>query len=339
MINYHNISTLYVDDIFDSYLLTTNKSGDDPEILLEISLDQLLSALKSMVDCADVSFRLRNNGGSCVISLTASLSVEGGRVDMSHMIDPDDELGHDASDDAVRGSECKRVLVHEVPILVIGGDSIRDCEPKFTDPSVHLKLPEAKHVEFISNAYTRLELLARASASEFSGLKHSKINNDGELDSVIAAIKPGARPRLEIAATLQNQFRVRAISDTGSFETVWPCMHPDVREGFSTDSIEAFRAAGPDKWASVLVDAADWLHVLDVSRLTSELIVSIADKRGLVVHAYVDGYTPDVQSSLTVSSFFIMGYPLHLLRTLLTVRLVLRPDVQSMNDRMIEMTV
>ena len=129
MIYYHYISTIITEKVFDNYVLATKRFSNDPGILLEIPIDQLLTALEKFADAATVSFYLRNNNGSCTIVISA----EGGRgcgqnllcdvrtdddVDVAHMIDPDgsdpdNDIEQDApqiSADAILRSKRKVVI-------------------------------------------------------------------------------------------------------------------------------------------------------------------------------------------------------------------------------------
>ena len=139
MISYHNISTLSIEQFFDGYVLTTNKSTDDPEILLEIPLEMLLGVLESSVDAVTASLHLRNNGESPVLVLTCSHRDRGEKsppdvragdeVDVAPMVDPNPDPSHDkngnyAHKTSVHASEREMVSVHEISVVIIAQDSI-----------------------------------------------------------------------------------------------------------------------------------------------------------------------------------------------------------------------
>jgi hypothetical protein len=105
---------------------------------------------------------------------------------------------------------------------------------------------------------------------------------------------------------MHGGLRLRISTDAVDISSSWsglenPQLDPDQLDGpIEEHPSSIFRAAGPDKWATVRVDGKDWSRVLSVGRLDGRVIASFLDGHALILYVFVSQYDDEGESVLTV---------------------------------------
>lgn len=142
-------------------------------------------------------------------------------------------------------------------------------QPKVREPDVHIQLPPLLQLKAISDRFTKLAM-----------------------DSASAA----KAPKLELSANMHGGLRLRIATEATDICSVWSDLeNPELDAAQLDMSLEEhpstkFHEAGPDKWATVLVDGKDWSRVLSVGRLDGRVIACFADGHALILYVYVPHY-------------------------------------------------
>lgn len=137
-------------------------------------------------------------------------------------------------------------------------------QPRCREPDVHIQLPPLTQLKSVSDRFTKLSLVSRASS---------------------AASKSG--PRLELSANMHGCLKLSVRSDAMNISTLWtglsnPDLDPAQFEGgeeeianHASTRMKALGAAdgkSEEGWATVRIDGRDWGKVMSVGRLSGRVI-------------------------------------------------------------------
>jgi len=225
----------------------------------------------------------KDPGGANAATAAAAAAARAG-----YPLDADDDLFPQESLELSMRREREKIITQDIPVRVLHPDTVETImQPKVREPDVHIQLPPLLQLKAISDRFTKLAL------------------------TTTAAARPNAPgPRLELSANMHGSLRLRLVAESLDIESVWDGLdNPELDPSQLAVPLEehpstAFRAAGPERWATVRVDGKDWSRVLSVGRLEGRVIACFADDHALILYVYVphhdDGAAEDV---VTVSLF------------------------------------
>lgn len=301
------------DFFFENCLLQSNVANNCVD--LEIPLASLQRALKSAFNSTDTVLRLSKHDGVPVLSMTihtltnprgglggsgsGSGSAGGGRRPPGREgtfgdAAWSDDLAYrhqreDTVDLTVR-REREKIVTQDIPVRVMRLNVERPMEePTVAEADVNIVLPPLLQLKAVSDRFTKLAHTTGGTGTAAS-----------------------AGPKLELSANMYGTLRLRLVTDTLSVETVWNDLeNPPMNEAalpmpLAEHPSTKFREAGPDKFASVLVDGRDWSRVLSVGRLDGRVIACFSDANTLVLHVYVS--QPDDDGNNAVEEISSITY-------------------------------
>ncbi|EFX04752.1 cell cycle checkpoint protein [Grosmannia clavigera kw1407] len=314
-------STFRREFLFDNYLVQSLDAGN--RIDLELPLASLQRALKSALNSTDAVLRLSKHDGVPVLSMTihtmanprgglggfggggSSGSGAGGAtsgrrpgnygrentfgdsifVDQGTQGTQQRTQADEETLELTVKREREKVVVQDIPVRVLRLDGEhRTLEPTVAEADVNIVLPPLMQLKAVSDRFTKLA--HTTSGGSFSG-----------------------------SANMYGTLRLRLVTDTLSVETVWNDLeNPPMNEEalpmpLAEHPSTKFLEAGPDKFATVLVDGRDWSRVLSVGRLDGRVIACFNDTKTLVLHVYVS--QPDDADDATETSsitYYVTSY-------------------------------
>jgi HUS1 checkpoint protein len=164
--------------------------------------------------------------------------------------------------------ERETVITQDIPIRVLSTNSVDGIhEPRTREPDVHIELPPLIQLKNISDRFTKLALVAKASSSSISGLT-------------------SLGPRLELSANMHGCLRVRILTDAMNITSTWtglnnPQLDPAQvggEDGLRNHPSERMRelgdpeGKGEEGWSRVHIDGRDWSKVMSVGRVGGRVI-------------------------------------------------------------------
>ncbi|KAI1173989.1 checkpoint protein hus1 [Nemania sp. FL0916] len=313
-------ASLPIDFVLDDW--TIQSAEPNNTINLELPLIPLQRALKSATNAVSASLRLTKKDGVPILSMTITTMTAPANpppgvarfhlnpVNRGHGDDDDgDEYGY--GDDGVFAAEPletnlqrerEKIITQDIPVRVLHPETVETImQPKVREPDVHIQLPPLLQLKAISDRFTKLAVAARSSTSTSSGT-----NNNANT---------GANPKLELSANMHGDLRLRLDTDALDVESRWrglenPQLDPaQLTCALADHPSTRFRAAGPDKWATVRVDGKDWSRVLSVGRLDGRVIACFADDHALILYVYVPHHD-DPQADDSVVTYYVSSYSL-----------------------------
>jgi HUS1 checkpoint protein len=195
--------------------------------------------------------------------------------------------------------EREKIITQDIPVRVLHPDTVETImQPKVREPDVHIQLPPLLQLKANSDRFTKLALTASSSTSTARGSGSGGASQN---------------PKLTHTATMHGSLRLRLATDTLDITSVWdglenPELDPSqLARPLDEHPSAAFRAAGPDKWATVRVDGKDWSRVLSVGRLEGRVIACFADDHALILYVYVP-HVDDVGAEDVVTVSFLFPF-------------------------------
>lgn len=186
--------------------------------------------------------------------------------------------------------ERDRIVTHDIPVRVLHPGSVETImQPSVREPDVHIQMPPLLQLKAISDRFTRL------AATSSGGSSSTTLGGATGRETGVTTSSGGA-PKLELSANMHGSLRLRVVTDGLSISSVWtglpnPELDPAQLTGPPEEHpSEAYRRAGPDKWATVRVDGKDWSRVLSVGRLEGRVIACFAHDHALILYVYVPNY-------------------------------------------------
>ena len=300
--------------IFENYQIQSAEPNNT--INLELPLGPLQRALKSAVGSSYANLRLTKRDGIPMLSMTIhTMTKEGAqdsrggfgggpRANNTNLNDPDDPFDTDLfpqeSLELTMKREREKVITQDIPVRVLHPDTVETImQPKVREPDVHIQLPPLLQLKAISDRFTKLA----ASSSTSS----SSTNPRGGTSS-----SSPQNPKLTLSANMHGSLRLRLATDALDITSVWHGLeNPELDPGqlampLAEHPSTAFKAAGPDKWATVRVDGRDWSRVLSVGRLEGRVIACFADDHALILYVYVP-HVDDVGAE-DVVTYYVSSY-------------------------------
>ncbi|KAK1827056.1 hypothetical protein QBC39DRAFT_184283 [Podospora conica] len=277
-------ASLSVDLIFDNYHLQSAEPNNT--INLELPLGPLQRALRSAAGSNHANLRLTKRDGVPMLSMTihAMTKDPGGVTNPRPAYDPaaDDDLFPQESLELSSRREREKVITQDIPVRVLHPDTVETImQPKVREPDVHIQLPPLLQLKAISDRFTKLALTTNPRPTASS-----------------------PAPRLELSANMHGSLRLRLAAESLDIESVWDGLeNPELDPSQLAVPLDehpsaVFKAAGPERWATVRVDGKDWSKVLSVGRLEGRVIACFADDHALILYVYVphhdDGAAEDV---------------------------------------------
>lgn len=202
--------------------------------------------------------------------------------------DPDEDLFPQESLELSMRREREKIITQDIPVRVLHPDTVETImQPKVREPDVHIQLPPLLQLKAISDRFTKLALTTATP---------SRANAPG--------------PRLELSANMHGSLRLRLVAESLDIESVWDGLeNPELDPSQLSVPLEehpstAFRAAGPERWATVRVDGKDWSKVLSVGRLEGRVIACFADDHALILYVYVPHHDDAAAEDVVTVSFF-----------------------------------
>ncbi|MBE3112317.1 MAG: hypothetical protein IMZ46_17715, partial [Acidobacteria bacterium] len=273
----HVWATFNMDVIFDD--VTISSKEPDNTINLELPLAPLQRALKSALHSVSAHMKLskRASDGVPVLAMTiATLTNPAAgpqpRPSATHgAMNPDDDDDDDLAAYPAENLETslrrerEKIITHEIPIRVLYPESVETImQPKTRDPDVNITFPSLLQLKALADRFTRLTATSTTRAA----------------------------PKLELSANMFGALRLAVQTDGGSVSSEWgglvtPELNPDqMSVPMEEHPTARFRAAGPERWASVRVDGRDLSRVLSVGRLDGRVIGSFIDDHALILYCY-----------------------------------------------------
>jgi HUS1 checkpoint protein len=258
--------------VFESYLI---EAAAGNVINLEVPLQGLHRALKSAVNATAASIRLTKRDGLPMLCLTinttsvGNIAMQPSDESFTPMPDPDDVDRGMNIDFTNNARERETIITQDIPIRVLSSNSVDGLhEPRTREPDVNIELPSLMQLKAISDRFTRLALVSKASTS-----------------SVAGATSVG--PRLELSANMHGCLRIRIDTDAMNINSTWtgltnPQLDPTAIEGgeeaLQNHPTEKMRHLGDaqgqseEGWAKVHIDGRDWSKVMSVGRVGGRVI-------------------------------------------------------------------
>jgi HUS1 checkpoint protein len=233
----------------------------------------------------------KDPGGANAATAAAAAAAAAARA--GYPPDTDDDLFPQESLELSMRREREKIITQDIPVRVLHPDTVETImQPKVREPDVHIQLPPLLQLKAISDRFTKLALTTTA-----------------------AAARPNAPgPRLELSANMHGSLRLRLVAESLDIESVWDGLdNPELDPSQLAVPLEehpstVFRAAGPERWATVRVDGKDWSRVLSVGRLEGRVIACFADDHALILYVYVPHHDDAAAEDVVTVSFF--GVPL-----------------------------
>ncbi|KAI0874583.1 checkpoint protein hus1 [Hypoxylon argillaceum] len=320
-------ASLPIDFILDNW--TIQSAEPNNTINLELALVPLQRALKSATNAVSASLRLTKKDGMPILSMTITTSTAPANAPqgvarfnmnpVNRASSSSSSSGHDArredEDDGIFAAESletnlqrerEKIITQNMPVRVLHPETVETImQPKVREPDVHIQLPPLLQLKAVSDRFTKLAVASRASS-------HSSHSNSNPSSSSASA---AANPKLELGANMHGDLRLRLDTDTLDVESRWGGLeNPQLDPGQLTCALEdhpstRFRAAGPDRWATVRVDGRDWSKVLSVGRLDGRVIACFADDHALILYVYVS-HTDGTHTDDSVVTYYVSSYSL-----------------------------
>ncbi|KAF2672027.1 Hus1-like protein [Microthyrium microscopicum] len=300
-------SVLQIDSVFESYLI---ESAADNVINLEVPLQGLHRALKSAVNATAASIRLTKRDGLPMLCLTinttsvGNIAMQTADDSFAAMMDTEDGERGMNIDFTNNARERETIITQDIPIRVLSSNSVDGLhEPRTREPDVNIELPSLMQLKAISDRFTRLALVSKASASSVSG-----------------ATSVG--PRLELSANMHGCLRIRIDTDAMNINSTWtgltnPRLDPSAIEGgeaaLQNHPTEIMRQQGDAKgdseegWAKVFIDGRDWSKVMSVGRVGGRVIACFCNDHALILYVYMNTGNDD-GSDRSVLTYYISSY-------------------------------
>lgn len=292
-------ASLSVDLIFDNYHLQSAEPNNT--INLELPLGPLQRALRSAAGSNHANLRLTKRDGIPMLSMTihamtkdpgganaaAAAAAASAATAARGYPDPDEDLFPQESLELSMRREREKIITQDIPVRVLHPDTVETImQPKVREPDVHIQLPPLLQLKAISDRFTKLALTTATP---------SRPNAPG--------------PRLELSANMHGSLRLRLVAESLDIESVWDGLeNPELDPSQLTVPLAehpstAFRAAGPERWATVRVDGKDWSKVLSVGRLEGRVIACFADDHALILYVYVPHHDDAAAEDVVTVSF------------------------------------
>jgi len=290
--------------LFEDYHIQSQEPSNT--INLELPLGPFQRALRSAGNSNEANLRLTKRDGVPVLSMTihttaqttsaapgyaASAGFPSGAASVAGFGDNDpfaeaDALSYHAEPldlAAAARREREKVVTQDIPVRVLHPDTVETImQPKVREPEVHIKLPPLLQLKAVSDRFAKLAAAAASSS-----------DRRGAAAGAAGAGLTAASPKLELSANMHGSLRLRVATEALTVESTWaglenPELDPaQLAMPLAQHPSTRFREAGPDRWATVRVDARDWGRVLSVGRLEGRVIACIADDHALVLYVYV----------------------------------------------------
>lgn len=304
----HVWATFNMDVIFDEVAISSKEP--DNTINLELPLAPLQRALKSALNSVYAHMKLskRADGVPVLAMSIATLTnpsagpgpqprtttAAGGPHDYD---DAEDLSGYPVENlETSLRREREKIITHEIPIRVLYPESVETImQPKTRDPDVNITFPPLLQLKALADRFTRLT--AAASSRATAGFA-----------------------KLELSANMFGALRLAVQTDGGSVSSEWsglvtPELNPEqMSVPMDEHPTARFRAAGPDKWASVRVDGKDLSRVLSVGRLEGRVIGSFIDDHALILYCYISHFDEATVAEESVMTVSRLPSPLFLFR-------------------------
>lgn len=155
------------------------------------------------------------------------------------------------------------IITQDIPVRVLNAYAVEGMhQPRVREPDVHVTLPSLVQLKAISDRFTKLATATSARGGSAIG---------GSANA----------PKLELCANMHGSLKMRIATDSLNIESVWtglvnpdldPTQVADGEEGLANHPTTRLKAAGPDAWATVRIDAKDWSKVLSVGRMGGRVI-------------------------------------------------------------------
>ncbi|KFA55096.1 hypothetical protein S40293_03576 [Stachybotrys chartarum IBT 40293] len=283
-------ASLSKDLIFHNYNIESAEFSNT--INLELPLQPLQRALKSAVDYVSASLRLTKKEGVPVLSMTITTTTNAdknahgqNKATTGDTFDGEDDVFEEEHVETSLRRDHEKIITQVIPVRVLQPDIVETImQPKVRDPDVNIQLPPLLQLKAISDRFTKLAL---------------------------ASPNSNKSPKLELSANMHGGLRLRISTDAVDISSSWsglenPQLDPDQLDGpIEEHPSSIFRAAGPDKWATVRVDGKDWSRVLSVGRLDGRVIASFLDGHALILYVFVSQYDDEGESVLT---YYVQSY-------------------------------
>ncbi|KAL1838256.1 hypothetical protein VTJ49DRAFT_2865 [Mycothermus thermophilus] len=316
-------ASLSADLIFDNYNIQSAEPNNT--INLELPLGPLLRALKSASGSSYANLRLTKKESLPMLSMTIHTMTKddtdkvrgaaaGHGYNGADLDDPNNNPFHNDPDllfpqeplELTLRREREKIITQDIPVRVLHPDTVETImQPRVREPDVHIVFPPLLQLKAISDRFTKLAATASSSSSSLSG-------PGTFFPSTSGGGSASRHPKLLLSANMHGSLRLRLATDALDITSVWtglenpdldasnlpmpPEEHPSAR----------FRAAGPDKWATVRLDGKDWSRVLSVGRLEGRVIGCFADDHALILYVYVP-HTDDMTAE-DVVTYYITSY-------------------------------
>lgn len=289
-------ATFAMDAIFENYHIQSAEPSNT--INLELPIGPLQRALRSAISSTSASVRLTKRDGIPVLSFTIHTTTHDpsapGGFNAGHATGGyDDDDGNFPAEVSLRGHEREKIITHDIPVRVLHPDIVEGTmQPNAREPDVHIRMPPLLQLKAISDRFTKL-----ASTSNTS--------SRGAVST--------SSPRLELSANMHGQLKLRIATDSLDVESTWDKLeHPELDPSHFDYPIEEhncmrFKAAGPDKWATVRVDGKDWSRVLGVGRLDGRVIACFSNDNALILYVYVP-QLEDAGGEESVVTYYVSSY-------------------------------
>jgi HUS1 checkpoint protein len=194
--------------------------------------------------------------------------------------------------------EREKIITQDIPVRVLHPDTVETImQPKVREPDVHIQLPPLLQLKAISDRFTKLASTASSTNSRNTGGGGGSGTQN---------------PKLTLSANMHGSLRLRLTTETLDITSVWNGLeNPELDPGQLAMPLDEhpstrFKAAGPDKWATVRVDGKDWSRVLSVGRLEGRVIACFADDHALILYVYVP-HVDDVGAE-DVVTYYVTSY-------------------------------
>jgi len=292
--------------LFEDYHIQSQEPSNT--INLELPLGPFQRALRSAGNSNEANLRLTKRDGVPMLSMTIHTTAQtshhhahgfaaasGFPSRAASVADAHDPFAADTADAfyhpepldlaaaAARG-EREKVVTQDIPVRVLHPDTVETImQPKVREPEVHVRLPPLLQLKAVSDRFAKLTAAATSSSS-------SAFASDARRGNAASA---AAAPKLELSANMHGGLRLRVATEALTVESTWAGLeNPDLDPAqlampLADHPSTRFRDAGPDRWATVRVDARDWGRVLSVGRLEGRVIACVADDHALVLYVYI----------------------------------------------------
>jgi HUS1 checkpoint protein len=218
--------------------------------------------------------------------------------------DDDDSIFAAESLELTMRRQREKLITQDIPVRVLHPDTVETImQPKVREPDVHIHLPSLGQLKAITDRFIKIISAAYGNVDEDGNPK--PLTKAGFLSNGFDPFKF----KLELSANMHGSLRLRLKTDMMDLMTQWNNLENPVLDQaqlsvpLAEHPSSKFKAAGPNRWATVRVDLRDWTKVLGVGRLEGRVIACFADEHALILYVYVPQFDdPSAEDSVVTVS-------------------------------------